>query len=299
MISNEAQAIKSQLVRETLDDVPIVEKRKGWEESVPMPDDLPSGIRYEHRLIDDVPCLVHTPCNLANSDRCIIYIHGGGLVEGSVITSREWCTRLALAVGQPVISVDYRLAPEHPYPAAVNDVIAVYESIQKNSEFSAVSAVGADSTGCTLSLQLLIHLRDSAIDSPASCFLLSPSIDLSFSGRSMQTNATIDPLVSASVLKQYATLYADGENLQSAKISPLFSTLQNLPPMLVHVDDGELLLDDSTRLEEKVHSQQGYIKVITSHGLWHVWPTWGNFPESRLATQQIAEHIQRSIKLSA
>jgi len=292
MISDEATKIKSTLVRDTWDETPIPEKRRIWEESVPRLHSLSQNVRLEHQTFGGVDCLLHTPTDAEAPNRLILYIHGGGLVEGSVITSREWCVRLALVTKLPVLSIDYRLAPEHPYPAALEDVIAVYGAIVKNTEMS-ITSVGADSTGCTLALQLLIHLRNGTIQSPASCFLLSPSIDLSLSGLSIKTNADLDPIVSEEVLARCAKLYADGVPLDSPQLSPLFSELHDLPPILVHVDEAELLLDDTLRLADKIRNVEGQICIIVSRGLWHVWPTWGDFPESRLAAQQISDHIHR------
>jgi len=109
----------------------------------------------------------------------------------------------------------------------------------------------------------------------------------------MQTNIEFAPLISLDVLKHYALLYAGGKNLASAEISPLFANLERLPPMLALVDKHELLLDDAIRLEKKILASGGVIKVILGKGLWHVWPTWCDFPEARIALLQIAQHIRQ------
>ena len=290
MVSDEALTIKSSLEREELDETPITEKREAWEDYA-LSVEANSSVSSKTLSLSGVPCMLHTPLEYENSRKLIIYIHGGGLVEGSTITSREWCSRLSLAAGQQVISIGYRLAPEHPYPAALDDVFAVYQAVQRHKDFDLISSIGADSTGSLLALQLLIKLRANNIDLPASCFFLSPSIDLTFSGSSMEKNAEIEPLVSKEVLIHYATLYAGTAQLDSPDISPLFADLAGLPPMHVHVDKDELLLDDSVRLEEQINKSGGKVTVEVSSGLWHVWPTWGDFPEARLATQQIVNHI--------
>lgn len=294
MISKQAQQIKSSLIRDSLNDQPIEEKRRAWEnhaEQLPIAADVQVSIQ----LIDGVRCMRHTPDKEHRSDSVILYLHGGGLVEGSVNTSREWCSRLAKAAKQTVVSVDYRLAPEHPYPAAISDVIRVYRELRFGPSSVCISSIGAESTGCILALQLLIRLRDEPGELPASCFLLSPSIDLAFQGKTIDANATADPIVSKDVLKYYASLYAGNHDLASMEISPLYAKLNGLPNILVFVDDSEILFDDTLRLEAAVKSAGGEIQVLIGYGLWHVWPTWADFPEARIATKHIVNHIEKAI----
>ncbi len=294
MISKQAQQIKSSLVRDSLNDQPIEEKRRTWENHAKQ---LPiaTDVQVSMQLIDGVRCMCHTPDKQHRSDSVILYLHGGGLVEGSVNTSREWCSRLAKAARQTVVSVDYRLAPEHPYPAAINDAMRVYRKLHLGPSRVFVTSIGADSTGCILALQLLIKLRDTPSELPASCFLLSPSIDLAFQGMSIDSNAAGDAVVSKDVLKYYASLYAGNHDLASKEISPLYAKLNGLPNILVFVDNSEILLDDTLRLEAAVKSAGGEIQVLIGYGLWHVWPTWADFPEARIATKHIVKHIEKAI----
>lgn len=289
-ISEEAQKIRLNLERESLDDTPIPEKRRIWEEYARSVKAIET-VHTENIEVVGVPCMLHTPQVSGCSSEVIAYIHGGGLVEGSAVTCREWCSRLALAAKQSVLAIDYRLAPECPYPAAIEDVVAVFGSQQEISDSCVISSMGADSTGSVLALRSMIILRDRGSTLPESCFLLSPSIDLSFSGTSMKTNSENDPLVSKEVLEHYANLYAGGNSLSSPEISPLFADLRGLPPILVHVDSDELLLDDAKRVVAIVGESGGSIRLIQSHGLWHTWPAWCDFPEANLATEQIVEHI--------
>lgn len=288
MISEEAEAIRDALVRDTLNDTPFAEKRRGWEEFAATVK-TPGNVKIESISISGVPCmLLRSPA--CQSKSTIVYIHGGGLVEGSVNTSREWCARLALAVDQPVLSIDYPLAPEYPFPAARDDVVSVCKAVSVETEF-VVSSIGADSSGCALALNALIALRDCGIDAPVSCFLLSPSVDFVFRGRSMEFNATTDRVVAREVLEYYARLYAGEYDPASAEVSPLYADLHGLPRMLIHVEDSELLLDDAVRLAQRIGEKGGVVSLVVSKGLWHVWPTWGDFPEARIAVQQIVDHI--------
>ena len=288
MISEEAQSIKDTLVRDTLNDTPINEKRQDWEEFAATVK-TPGHVKVESLAISDVPCLLLRPPGCI-SNSVIVYIHGGGLVEGSVNTSREWCARLALAVDQSVLSIDYPLAPEYPFPAARDDVVSVCKAVSVETEF-VLSSIGADSSGCALALNALLALRDSGHDAPASCFLLSPSIDFAFRGRSMELNATTDLVVASEVLEYYATLYVGNHNPASAEVSSLYADLHGLPRLLIHVDDSEILFDDAVRLEQKIRRQGGVVSLVVTKGLWHVWPTWCDFPEARIAVQQIVDHI--------
>lgn len=289
-ISSQAAAIRSTLTQDTLNDTSIAAKRNAWQQhaqSVPKAKD----ITLEALTLNKVDCVLHSPPN-CSPQKPIVYFHGGGLVEGSALTAREWCSRLAVAAKQSVLAVDYRLAPEHPYPAAVDDALAVCKAIQKSTRFKGISSIGADSTGCVLALRTLQRLNAAQLPQPASCFLLSPSIDLSLSGESITRNATRDPLVNEHILRHYAQLYATKEPLNSPHISPLFADLKDLSPILVHVDKDEIVLDDAKRLDQKVREHGGVIRLIFSEGLWHCWPTWGDFPEANTATDQIVSHIR-------
>jgi len=288
MISPSAKAIRDNLVREILDDTPLAVKREQWEESTrQIP--TPAGVSTRKIKIGGVSCLQCEPNNLCNN-RIIVYCYGGGLVEGSVETFRVWTSRLALHMGCRVISIGYRLAPENPYPAAINDVLAVCDSLVAENS-SENFCIGADSSGCVLALQAMLSLKSTNGMRPSSAFLLSPSVDLTFSGASVYANAARDLVVSLDVLSQCANWYAGNEDLSNPNISPLFANLHGIPPTLVMVDDSEILLDDATRLIEKITASGGLAKLIVSHGLWHVWPTWGDFPESNTALDDIRQHI--------
>jgi len=290
-MSKAAEIIKSGLVRDSLDGTPLAEIRRTWEEAASRVE-IPEGINIVLQQIGGVQCMLHSP--KPSSEQVIIYLHGGGLVEGSIITCREWCSRLALAAGIPVLSINYRLAPEHPYPAALHDVVAVFKSIVAETDFNSIASIGADSTGCLLALQSLVHLRDHSATLPGSCFFLSPSLDLTFSGESIAANKNRDDLVSLEVLQYCAKLYAGDQNVALPALSPLFDKLHGLPRMLVFVDESEVLLDDARRLKEQVRIVGGNVQLVMSQELWHVWPTWGDFPEAAEAVDRIVKFISQS-----
>lgn len=288
MISPSAKAIRDNLHREVLDDTPLTVKRQQWETSAQQIP-TPYGVNVNKVRIGGVACLQCEPDQLT-SNGVIVYCHGGGLVEGSAETYRVWTSRLALHTGCCVISIDYRLAPEHPYPAAIDDVLSVCTSL-KIENSSKVFSIGADSSGCILALLALLKLRGTNANYPSSAFLLSPSIDLTFSSASFQTNATKDLIVSLGVLRQYAKYYAGNRDLNDPDISPLLADIQGIAQTLVMVDDSEILLDDAKRLVDKITRAGGTARLVLSNGLWHVWPAWGDFPESTRALDDIKQHI--------
>ena len=293
MISQYAQQLRDGLIRDVLDNTPIALKRKHWEDSV-RGQSTPPGVNAHYLNLGGVPCLLCVS-EQAESDKTIVYFHGGGLVEGSVETHRIWTCRLALYTGCRVLSVQYKLAPEHPYPAAVEDALSVCNALAASEAFTGSFCVGADSTGCILGLLALLELKSNNTNKPDCAFLLSPSIDLTFSGPSIKTNASLDPFVSLDVLRHYSELYADGRDMSDPCISPLFADLKDLPPILLLVDDHEILFDDTTRLVRKIIDAGGKAKLHVTHGLWHVWPIWGDFPESETALNVISQHISQSM----
>jgi len=290
LLSQRAQQIRDGLSRDTADGE-LVAQRLAWERSAQQVA-TPAGVEITITDFAGVRCMLHTVKNQPTGNEVIAYIHGGGLVEGSIETSREWCARLAKSVKTTVISIDYRLAPEHPYPAALDDVEGVLKALVNSDNNFIVKGIGADSTGGNLLLGALFRLRDKHIRLPDAAFLLSPSIDLSFSGASFTSNVDADPMVSLEELERCAKWYAGDKDRRSKEISPIFGEFHNLPPLLIHVDADELLLDDAKSLAQQVNDAGGLAKLIVGNGLWHVWPTWEDFPEARTATQEIAEHIR-------
>ena len=289
--SDEAKRFRRGLQRDEIGDMPIAEKRQQWEQSSGQIA-TPSGVNAHKVIMAGVSCLLLVPDNQSEPFNLIVYLHGGGLVEGSSETSRVWCARIALATDTAVLVIDYRLAPEHPYPAAQNDTQAVLNKVMRSTQFKQVISVGAESSGAILALQAMIDCQKAQQPLPASMFFLSPSLDLTFSGDSISNNHTRDPFVSKAVLEYYATLYAGSGKRSMRKLSPLFNDLSGLPATSVHVDEDEILLDDSQRLVSILANNGISAELVLGKGLWHTWPCWGDFPESAEALEQIADHIR-------
>src|SRR5438552_1164232 len=184
----------------------------------------------------------------ADGTRTILYLHGGGYCIGSPRTHREFAARLARAADATVVLIDYRLAPEHPFPAAAEDATAAYRWLLGRGQAPARLVVAGDSAGGGLTVATLVSLRDQGVVLPAAAVCLSPWVDLEASGESMTTKAGADPLIDREGLDQMAAHYLGGADARTPLASPLYADLAGLPPVLIQVGTAEVLLDDAVRL---------------------------------------------------
>lgn len=222
------------------------------------------------------------------ASRAVLYhLHGGGFCAGSCASERPLLTRLARAAGARGFAVDYRLAPEHPFPAAVEDTVAAYRWLLKAGVASADIVLSGSSAGGALALAALVSLRDAGDPLPASCILLSPATDLTLSGESFVTKARADPVLSQEYVRRATRLYIGQGNPKEPLASPLFADLQGLPPLLIHVGSSEILLSDSTRLARRAEEAGVNVTLKVWDGLFHVFHTAGFLPESRRALAEI------------
>jgi acetyl esterase/lipase len=218
----------------------------------------------------------------------ILYFHGGGYVLGLTAVHRAWLARLSQATGRRGLAVAYRLAPEHPFPAALDDALAAYRWLLAQDIAPEHILFGGDSAGGGLALALLVALRNAGEPLPAGAFCLSPWTDLALTGASMQANAAKDAILSADLLGRYAAAYVNGRTPTDPLISPLYADLTGLPPLLLQVGTEETLLDDSARFVEKAQ-QAGVAATLDCYkGLFHVFPLFDFLPESRQALARIA-----------
>lgn len=289
MPSLESIKIRQTLVKDRLDDTPITQKRKAWDEYAKS-QPLPADVELSEELVEGRLCL-RLHATDSQDDSVILYMHGGGLTEGSVYTAQEFTARLAKVTRLPILSVNYRLAPEDPYPAALDDMKAVYRWLLNQGIPPEKIIFGADSSGCNLALATLMALRDEGAPLPAATFLISPSIDLTLSGKSMRTRAMVDPMVSEEVLADCARQYASGYPLSDPLISPLFGDLSGLSNMLIQVGDHEILLNDSTRLHEKIQQVGGQSTLRIWDEMWHVWHYFAKLPEAQEAIIEIRDFL--------
>ncbi|GAB4278432.1 MAG: alpha/beta hydrolase [Candidatus Promineifilaceae bacterium] len=219
----------------------------------------------------------------------ILYFHGGGYVLGLTAVHRAWLARLSQATGMRGLAVAYRLAPEHPFPAALDDALTAYRWLLAQGTAPEHILLGGDSAGGGLALALLVALRDAGEPLPAGAFCLSPWTDLALTGASMQSNAAKDPILSADLLGKYAAAYVNGRSPTDPLISPLYADLAGLPPLLIQVGDEETLLDDSTRFVAKAR-QAGVAATLDCYeGMFHVFPLFDFLPESKQVLARITQ----------
>ena len=212
---------------------------------------------------------------------------------GSLDTHAELMARLAAACRAPVLGLDYRLAPEHPHPAAVEDAVASYRRLLDQGIGPEAIVLGGDSAGGGLVLACLLALRDAGSPLPAGAILFSPWTDLTASGASTQSRAELDPMVAAELLNPMAHHYAGDQALNDPLVSPLFGDLTGLPPLLIQVGDHEILLDDSTRLAERATSAGVDVTFECYPGAFHVFQSMPQLPESAEALATVASFFDR------
>jgi len=232
-----------------LEEPTIIEQREGMERmtgALPLPD----GVTVEPTTLAGRPAESITPA-AGTGAHVVLYLHGGGYCIGSISTHRNLAARLALASGSRVVTLDYRLAPEHPFPAAVDDAVAAYAELVDRGTDPTDLAIAGDSAGGGLTVATLLAIRDAGLPMPAAGVCLSPWTDLTQSGASYRSRAEADPMITKAGLDTMAAAYLDGGSADDPIASPLFADLTGLPPLLVHVGDAEMLLDDSVRLHER------------------------------------------------
>lgn len=201
----------------------------------------------------------------------ILYCHGGGYSTGSSLYARTLTTKLATSTSMDVLCFDYRLAPEHPYPAATEDAMKIWNYIMLLGYGARDIIVAGDSAGGNLALSLVMKLKMENRLLPRGIMLMSPWTDLTSSGKSHITKADIDPVLNANYINEMIENYAKDENLKNPLISPLFGSYEGFPPTYIQVGSNEILLNDSTMLHKKMVKENVSVKIDVFKGMWHVF----------------------------
>jgi len=232
------------------------------------------GVSYEKAEVGGVPGWWCRPGNTP-TDAAILYFHGGAYVVGSALAYRHFVGQVAARAKVAAFVPEYGLAPEHPFPAAVDHAQAAYKGLVEQG-FERIALAG-DSAGGGLALVLLslevAKARDGSGLRPVGAVVMSPWTDLALSGASMETRAEADPLSTKEALAATAELYLGGHDARDPQVSPLYGDLAGLPPVRVHVGEDEILLDDSVRYGERLESAGGTIQVHAWQGMIHVFPS--------------------------
>lgn len=231
--------------------------------------------------------------SVANPKRTVLYFHGGGYFFCGLDTHRPTCAYLARTAQAKVLSVDYRMAPEHVFPAAVDDAVAWWKELLRQGVEPGKVVFAGDSAGGGLALACLVASRDQGLPMPAGAVLFSPWSDLSCSGETMKTLSDADVMFNPESLPEAAALYLAGKPANTPLASPLFADLRGLPPLMIHASKHEILLADSTRLHERATQQGIQSELHLKAKMPHVWPTMLMLPEARQTLKECGAFIAR------
>ena len=231
-------------------------------------------------------------------DLAVLYLHGGGFFFGSPQTHRQLSIGMAKHCDAPVFSLDYRLAPEHRFPAALDDAVAAYHWLQKVHPQRRIILAG-DSAGGGLALSTALQLREQGQVMPAAIITFSPWTDLALTGASVDANDRRCAMFTAKGVREGAKLYLGDADAKDPRASPHYADLQKLPPLLIFASADEVLRDDSTRLAEKARAQGVPVEIHVVAGVPHIWPIFARIlPEGRESLMQVKHFIERMVPKS-
>jgi len=278
----------------SLDQLPRMRARMDQIDRLPRP----RRVDYVDTVVGGIPAIVATPVDDATGaarSRHLLYIHGGGYVVGSPRSHIALAARLARLADATATVIDYRLAPEHVYPAAIDDCVAAYRALAADVDPSTITIAG-DSAGGGATLSTMCALRDAGDPLPGAGYLLSPWTDLTGSGESVSTRAHADPMIDGTLIADAGRIYAGDTPLDDPGVSPLFADLDGLPPMLIQTGIDEVLLSDSTRLAEKARAAGVDVTLDLAEGMWHVYQGFARYvPEATDALVRAAVFIRSRI----
>jgi monoterpene epsilon-lactone hydrolase len=250
----------------------------------------PLDVEYKRGLLNGVDTEWVIPQKAAEK-KVVFYIHGGAWTEGSIISHRHFAAALAKATCTRTIAINYRLAPENPYPAALEDCLAVYKGLMQQGIAPKSIIIGGESAGGNLSLAAVLYLKDKGSPLPLAVFTISPPTDFLATGKSFQTK-TKDSL--ADTISPLVAVYAPGLNLKTPYISPLYGNYDNFPPLFIQVGAEEALLSDSLMLAEKAGEAGVDVTLRVWKGMEHTFAiAIGHYPEADNGTLEIASFIKR------
>ncbi|MEO8458097.1 MAG: alpha/beta hydrolase [Chloroflexota bacterium] len=226
----------------------------------------------------------------------VLYLHGGGYVIGSTNTHADLVSRIGRAAGARALAINYRLAPEYPHPAAVEDATTAYRWLLAQGASPEAIVIVGDSAGGGLTAATLLALKDAGNPMPAAAVLISPWTDLALTGESVRTREAADPALSPGILAKWSSAYCDGRPSTDPLISPLYGDHGGLPPLLVIAGDAEILLDDSVRYAERARAAGVDVTLEVWDEMLHIFPIFaGMLPEGQQAIERIGAFIKEHI----
>lgn len=230
----------------------------------------PPELKVEVVTAPDRPAEWLTPPG-ARTDAAVLYLHGGGYVIGSPRSHRHLAAAIARAAGTRALLLDYRLAPEHPFPAGLEDAVAAYQWLLAGGVAPARIVVAGDSAGGGLTMATLLALRERGLPRPAAAVCISPWVDLTNSAASYATKAAVDPIVTLDSIALLTQAYIGTGDPKQPLVSPLYADLRNLPPLLIHVGSDEVLLDDALGLAARARTAGVDVTIREWPAMIHVW----------------------------
>lgn len=237
------------------------------------------------------PCAWFEPAK-PSAPPTIFYLHGGGYASGTLLNYRDMLGRFAREYALRALYVDYRLAPRHVFPAAVHDALAAYRWLLQSGADPKHVVFAGDSAGGGLALATLLAARDAGLPLPSGAALLSPWTDLEGTGETLISRKRVDPMLNTPKVKPSGRLYLGDADPRDPLASPLYADLRGLPPLLIHVGDAEILLDDSRRLAERAQAAGVDVTLRVWPGMFHVFPIFPSLiPEARKACDEMAAFI--------
>ncbi len=289
MASEELAAVQEMLRGFDMGDLTIAERRAAIDSVAAPP---PPGTTVEPVDAGGVPAEWVIAAGADNA-AVLLYLHGGAYQVGSPATLRRMIALISAAAQARVLSVAYRLAPEHPFPAAVDDALTAYRFLLGGGADPAAIAIAGDSAGGGLTLATLVALRDAGDPLPAAAVAMSPWTDLALTGESLVTRADVDVMIKPDGMREDAETYLAGADPRHPYASPLYADLHGLPPILIHVGDAEVILDDSTRFAAKARAAGVDITLEVWDQMPHVFQAFaGLLPESDQAVERIGGWLQ-------
>lgn len=273
--------------------LPLSQQRKAIDALV-RPTDHVRETTFEHVDANGVPAEWFRRDD-TDTSRAIYYLHGGGYSIGSIHSHRDFLARLCRASGVSVFAIDYRLAPEHPFPAQLDDSLAAYRWLCEHGVAPEHVVIGGESAGGGLTLSTLVSLKDAGEPLPAAAFCISPWVDLEASSPSIESNAVYD-YVQKRELITYARRFVQPRDMRNPLAAPLYAELAGLPPLLLLAGGAETLLDDSVRLARRAREQGVEVQLDIWPDHIHAWPLFaGAFADSRKAIEEIGAWAKRQL----
>jgi monoterpene epsilon-lactone hydrolase len=303
-MSTEQQETLDAILRQSAfpDDSSVGEQRRLLREAISA-QPLPADVTVTAAALGDIPTAEITIDGI-DARHVVLYFHGGVYVMSDAALAAGLASQVGRRLHAKVISVDYRLAPEHPYPAAVDDALAAYEALLETGTAASDIVFAGESAGGGLAIATMVNARDHGMPLPAAAFVMSPYADLTLAGTTMETKADVDPLLRRQLLEPRIADYTAGQDAALGLISPVFADLSGLPPLIIQAGSHEVLLDDAVRLAGQAATADVEVTLDITPGVPHVFQAYSPLLDEAAAAldragQLLSAHLASTDRVSA